>query len=89
MRVSRLVSTSIYSAEGYDAATAFISAIKAGNTDPVKINDFLKTIDVSGVSKQIKFQDNGEPFGGDVYLYEFKGSTYSLLGKASDNPTPK
>ena len=80
---------SIYSAEGYDAATAFINAIKAGNTDAVKINDFLKTIDVGGVSKQIKFQDNGEPFGGDVYLYEFKGSTYSLLGKASDNPTPK
>jgi branched-chain amino acid transport system substrate-binding protein len=80
---------SIYSAEGYDAATAFINAIKAGNTDAVKINDFLKTVDASGVSKQIKFQDNGEPFGGDVYLYEFKGATYSLLGKASENPAPK
>jgi hypothetical protein len=41
------------------------------------------------VSKQIKFQDNGEPFGGDVYLYLFKGGSYSLLGKASENPQAK
>ncbi len=41
------------------------------------------------MSKQIKFKDTGEPFGGDVYLYEFKGASYSLLGKASDNPQPK
>jgi branched-chain amino acid transport system substrate-binding protein len=80
---------SIYSAEGYDAATAYITAIKAGNTDAVKINTFLSTIDVPGVSKQIKFQPTGEPFGGDVYLYQFSGPSYSLLGKASENPQPK
>jgi branched-chain amino acid transport system substrate-binding protein len=76
--------TAIYAAEGYDAATAFIEAIKAGNTTPDKINEFLTTVDVPGVTKQIKFGPTGEPAGGDVYIYEFKGGSYSLLGKATE-----
>ncbi len=74
----------IYSAEGYDAATAFIEAIKAGNTTAEKINEYLKTIDVAGVSKQIKFGANGDPAAEDVYIYEVKGGTLPLLGKASE-----
>ncbi len=74
----------IYSAEGYDSATAFIEAIKAGNTTAEKINDYLKTIDVQGVTKTIKFGDNGEPAGGDVFVYQFKGGSYTLLGNSKD-----
>ena len=74
----------IYSAEGYDAATAFIEAIKAGNTDSEKINEYLKTVDVPGVTKQIKFGENGEPAGGDVFVYEFEGPSYTLLGKSTE-----
>jgi branched-chain amino acid transport system substrate-binding protein len=74
----------IYSAEGYDAATAFIEAIKAGNTTPEKINEFLSTVDVPGVTKQIKFGPNGEPAGGDVFVYQFKGNSYTLLGNTKD-----
>lgn len=74
----------IYSAEGYDAATAFIEAIKAGNTDAEKINEFLKTVDVPGVTKQIKFGENGEPAGGDVFVYEFEGQGYTLLGSSTE-----
>ena len=74
----------IYSAEGYDAATAFVEAIKAGKTTSEDINAFLSTIDVPGVTKQIKFGPNGEPAGGDVYVYEFKGQSYTLLGSSKD-----
>ena len=74
----------IYSAEGYDAATAFIEAIKAGKTKPEDINSFLSTIDVPGVTKQIKFGSNGEPAGGDVFVYLFKGQGYTLLGNTKD-----
>ena len=74
----------IYSAEGYDAATAFIEAIKAGSTDAEKINEYLKTVDVQGVTKQIKFGENGEPAGGDVFVYEFEGQSYSLLGNSKE-----
>jgi len=74
----------IYSAEGYDAATAFIEALKAGKTTPEDINNFLKTVDVPGVTKQIKFGPTGEPAGGDVFVYLFKGQGYTLLGNAAD-----
>lgn len=74
----------IYAAEGYDAASAFIEAIKAGKTTPEDINTFLSTIDVAGVTKQIKFGPNGEPAGGDVFVYEFKGAGYTLLGNSKD-----
>jgi branched-chain amino acid transport system substrate-binding protein len=80
---------SIYSGEGYDAATAFIAAIKAGNTDATKINQYLSTIDTAGVTKQIKFGSNGEPAAGDVYIYEFKGGSYKLLGNTKENPQPR
>lgn len=72
----------IYSAEAYDAATAFIAAVKAGNTTPEKINSFLSTIDQPGVSKQIKFSPAGEPTATDVYVYEVKGSELPLLGNS-------
>jgi len=74
----------IYSAEGYDAATAFIEAIKAGKTTPEDINTYLTTIDVPGVTKQIKFGSNGEPAGGDVFVYLFKGQAYTLLGNTKE-----
>jgi branched-chain amino acid transport system substrate-binding protein len=76
--------TAIYSAEGYDAATAFIEAIKAGNTTPEDINNFLKTVDKPGVSKQIKFTANGDPAVADVFVYEVKGAELPLLGNTKD-----
>jgi branched-chain amino acid transport system substrate-binding protein len=69
----------IYSTEGYDAATVFIEAIKAGNTDTESINNFLKTVDIKGITKQIKFGDNGEPAASEVWVYLFKGAGYTLI----------
>jgi branched-chain amino acid transport system substrate-binding protein len=80
--------TAIYVGEGYDAATAFIEAIKNGSTDTESINKYLATIDIPGVTKQIKFAPNGEPTSGEVYVYLFKGDTYSLLGNAKEASKP-
>jgi branched-chain amino acid transport system substrate-binding protein len=80
--------TAIYVGEGYDAATAFIEAIKNGNTDTESINKYLATIDVPGVTKQIKFAENGEPTTSDVYVYLFKGDSYSLIGNTKDAEKP-
>ena len=80
--------TAIYSGEGYDAATAFIEAIKAGKTDTESINEYFKTIDVPGVTKQIKFAENGEPEASDVYVYLFKGGKYTLLGNTKEATKP-
>jgi branched-chain amino acid transport system substrate-binding protein len=80
--------TAIYVGEGYDAATAFIEAVKNGNTDTESINKYLATIDVPGVTKQIKFAENGEPTSSDVYVYLFKGESYSLLGNTKEAEKP-
>jgi branched-chain amino acid transport system substrate-binding protein len=74
----------IYAAEGYDAATVFIDAIKAGNTTADKINAFIGTVDFAGVSKQVKFEANGEVAAKDIYIYQVKDGAIGLLGKAAE-----
>jgi len=74
----------IYATEGYDAATAFIKAIEAGNTSSDKINEFLKTVEFEGVSKPIKFQENGEPEANDIFIYEVVDGTVTLLGTSEE-----
>ncbi|WP_344967470.1 branched-chain amino acid ABC transporter substrate-binding protein [Streptosporangium fragile] len=74
----------IYAAEGYDAATVFVEAIKAGNTTPDKINQFIGTVDLAGVSKQVKFEANGEVAAKDIYIYQVKNGVIGLLGKANE-----
>jgi branched-chain amino acid transport system substrate-binding protein len=76
--------TAIYSAEGYDSATAFVEAVKAGNTDTESINKFLSTIDRAGVAHKIKFAPNGETTATDVFVYQVKGQTLPLLGNAKE-----
>jgi branched-chain amino acid transport system substrate-binding protein len=74
----------IYSTEGFDAASAFIEAVKAGKTEPEEINTFLKTEDFQGVGKQIKFADNGELAVNDIFIYEVKANKLPLLGNSNE-----
>ena len=69
-----------YSAEGYDATNAFLQAIDAGKTSTSDINDFVKTIDFKGVSKQIKFTDTGELQGDLLFVTEVKDGKLAFLG---------
>jgi branched-chain amino acid transport system substrate-binding protein len=69
-----------YTAEGADAATAFIKALQDGKTEPTEINDFLSTVDFQGVSKHIKWQANGELSGGSVYLHKVEDGKIIALG---------
>ena len=74
----------IYSTEGYDAATAFIKAVEGGNTTGEKIMEFLKTANFEGVSKPIKFKDNGEPEANSIFIYQVKGGVLKLLGPSAE-----
>ncbi|MDX6739305.1 branched-chain amino acid ABC transporter substrate-binding protein [Actinocorallia sp. A-T 12471] len=76
--------TAIYSAEAYDAASVFINAVKAGNVTAEDINNWIASADFPGVSKQIKFQENGEIAADDVYIYKVTGETLPLLGNAKE-----
>jgi branched-chain amino acid transport system substrate-binding protein len=73
----------IYATEGYDAATAYIKAVEAGNTTSDAINNFLKTVSFEGVSKPIKFKANGEPENNDIFVYQVKGGVLKLLGPSA------
>ncbi|RJL24849.1 branched-chain amino acid ABC transporter substrate-binding protein [Bailinhaonella thermotolerans] len=72
----------IYGTEGYDAANAILKAIEAGATTSEQINEKLKATDFAGVSKQIKFQENGEIATSLIYVYKVTKGEISLLGEA-------
>lgn len=74
----------IYASEGYDAATAFINAIKDGKTDTESINKFLSTVDFKGASKPIKFKPNGEPESNEIFVYQVVDGALKNLGTAAE-----
>lgn len=73
----------IYATEGYDAATAILKAIEAGNTTGEKINEFLATVDFKGVSKQIKFGPNGDIAANVIHIYQVKDGSLTWLGDST------
>jgi branched-chain amino acid transport system substrate-binding protein len=74
----------VYATEGYDAATAFVKAVQAGNTTPEAINNFLATVNFPGVAKQTKFQPNGNVDGTDIFIHQVKNGRLELLGNSKD-----
>lgn len=71
-----------YSAEAFDAANTIIAAMKSisGTIDRAGVVSALKTIDYQGITKQEKFQPNGELSSTTVYLYQVKNGTITYLG---------
>jgi branched-chain amino acid transport system substrate-binding protein len=73
-----------YSAEGFDAATAFLMAIDAGKTTPADILSYINTVDFKGVSKQIKFESSGELSGKLLFVTAVKDGKLAFLGSTAD-----
>lgn len=75
-----------YSPEAYDAANAVIAAMKSVGKDLTrqKVADAVKAIDYAGITKQIKFQANGEVQGETVFIYEVKGGKITVLGTTAE-----
>lgn len=74
----------IYFSEGYDAASLFINAVKAGNTTGERINEYLDSATLDGYSKPIKFKDNGEVESTAVFIYTAKAGKLATLGKSTE-----
>jgi branched-chain amino acid transport system substrate-binding protein len=74
---------STYAPEGYDSTLAFLTAITAGKTTRKDINDYLKTIDIKGLTKQIKFDDKGEVSTKTVFMYTVKSGKITDAGTVS------
>lgn len=49
-----------YSAEAFDAANVFLAGVKAGKGSRQDMLDFIGTYDAKGITKQVKFEANGE-----------------------------
>ncbi len=62
-----------YSAEAYDAANVFLAGIAAGKTSSEDMNAFIKSYDQPGVTKQIQFDEKGEPAHVSVWAYKVEG----------------
>lgn len=74
----------IYSTEGYDAATLFVDAIKAGHTTADAINTYVSGATLDGVSKKIAFKENGEPDVNSIFIYQVKDGGLTLLGQSTE-----
>jgi len=57
----------LYSPEAYDCAKVFLAGIAAGNVTREALADFVSAYDSPGITKQIKFDETGEPVGDAVY----------------------
>ena len=75
-----------YSPEAYDAANAIIAAIKTLNGDVTrqKVVDAIKAIDYKGITKEIKFQPNGEVSGKVIFVYQVKDGKRNVLGTTAE-----
>jgi branched-chain amino acid transport system substrate-binding protein len=76
------VNPAVYATEGYDAATAFIKAIQAGDATSDGINNFLATLSFDGVAKPVKFQPNGDVVSTDIFIHQVKNGQLELLGNS-------
>jgi branched-chain amino acid transport system substrate-binding protein len=61
-----------YAAEAYDAASIFLAGIKDGIDNREDMLKFVNDYDEKGITKQLKFDDKGEPSDVHVYAYTVK-----------------
>ena len=54
------VAPGAYAAEGYDAMTIFLEGLKDGNSDRADMLEFVNNYDEDGITKHIKFDENGD-----------------------------
>ncbi len=59
-----------YSAEAFDAAQIYLDAITAGKLTRSEILSFVKAYDKPGLTKQLRFTDNGE--SAEVVVWSYK-----------------
>jgi branched-chain amino acid transport system substrate-binding protein len=62
-----------YSAESFDAAKIMLDGIAEGNVTREDLLAYVKSYDKPGVTKQLKFDDKGEPSDISVWAYKVEG----------------
>lgn len=62
-----------YAAEAYDAASIFLDGIADGAGDREAMLEFVNNYDEAGITKQLSFDETGEPSEVKVYAYKVDG----------------
>jgi branched-chain amino acid transport system substrate-binding protein len=73
-----------YSAEGYDAANMIVAALKSGVKDRQGLVNWLKSNSYKGITRDYKFQPNGEPEGTTINIYQIKDGKIAWLGTTDE-----
>jgi branched-chain amino acid transport system substrate-binding protein len=71
-----------YSPEAYDTTNTYIAVMKAIGKDVTRsaVVSGLKTVDYKGLTKDIKFQPNGEVTSVSIFVYGVKNGALTLVG---------
>ncbi|MER7706996.1 branched-chain amino acid ABC transporter substrate-binding protein [Kitasatospora sp. NPDC097605] len=71
-----------YSPEGFDVANTYIQVLRSLGSDVnrQKVVEGLRTVDHQGLTKEIRFQPNGEVTEKTIYVYEVKNGQITELG---------
>ncbi|HEX7104434.1 MAG TPA: branched-chain amino acid ABC transporter substrate-binding protein [Acidothermaceae bacterium] len=74
-----------YSPEAFDAANTIISVLKKIGPTATReqVIEGLKTVDYKGITKEVKFESNGNIAGTSVYIYQVQGGKIVSLGLAN------
>jgi branched-chain amino acid transport system substrate-binding protein len=70
----------LYSPEAYDCAKVFLAGIAAGNVTREALAEFVSAFDSPGITKQITFDETGEPVGDAVYYSIVEGGKLVAKG---------
>jgi branched-chain amino acid transport system substrate-binding protein len=68
-----------YAAEAYDAATIFLDGIAEGIDNREEMLTFVNEYDEEGVTKQLAFDEKGEP--SDVHVYAYKVENGAIVSE--------
>ncbi|WP_210651293.1 branched-chain amino acid ABC transporter substrate-binding protein [Nocardioides sp. SYSU D00065] len=72
-----------YAAEAYDAANVFLDGIAEGIDNREEMLEFVNGYDEAGVTKQVAFDEKGEPSEVHVYSYKVEGGEIVPEGEIS------
>lgn len=67
-----------YSPEGFDVMNMFLAGLDAGNTDRASMLEFISAFDAEGITKHIKFDENGDIAEVTVYSYPVENGVLDL-----------
>ncbi|ADP82912.1 branched-chain amino acid ABC transporter substrate-binding protein [Pseudofrankia inefficax] len=79
-----------YSGEAYDATEAIISVLTHEGTKATRtsVRDDFRSVNIPGVTKQIRFDGRGEVQGSTVYVYEVRNGQRVVLGPTDQLTKP-